>query len=104
MNTTKGRFRYRLSWNFDLFSGKKIIRQLVLTFISFILLNLNAKAQKTIDTTAIVNNMAAKGNRRRIQRLKVNLSPQYNSVNADIGSFIEVILADAALKRLKDFT
>ena len=61
MNTIMGRFRHRLSGNFDIFFGKKIIRQLVLTFISFILLNLNAKAQKTIDTTAIVNSIFPRG-------------------------------------------
>ena len=61
MDTIKGRFRHRLSRNFDIFFGKKIIRQLVLTFISFILLNLNAKTQKTIDTTAIVNSIFPRG-------------------------------------------
>jgi 4-carboxymuconolactone decarboxylase len=61
MNTIKRRFRRRLPRNFDIFFGKKIIRQLMLTFISLILLNLNAKAQKTIDTTAIVNSIFPRG-------------------------------------------
>ena len=61
MNTIKGRYRHRSSRNFDIFFGKKIIRQLVLTFLSFILLNLNAKAQKTMDTTAIVNSIFPRG-------------------------------------------
>jgi len=61
MNTIMGRFRHRLSRNFDIFFGKKIIKQLVLTFIIFILLNLNATAQKTIDTTAIVNSIFPRG-------------------------------------------
>ena len=56
-----GGFRHRLSGNFDVFFDKKIIRQSVLTFISFILLNLNAKAQKTIDTAAVVNSIFPRG-------------------------------------------
>jgi hypothetical protein len=61
VSTIKERFSHRLSGNFDIFFGKKIIRQFVLTFISFILLNLNATAQKTIDTTAIVNSIFPRG-------------------------------------------
>ena len=61
MNIIKERFRHRLSGNFDMFFGKKIITQLVLTLISFILLHLHAKAQKTIDTAAIVNSIFPRG-------------------------------------------
>ena len=61
MNTIKRRFRHRSSGNFDIFLGKKIIDQLALTLISFILLNLHAKAQKTIDTAAIVNSIFPRG-------------------------------------------
>ena len=61
MNTIKERCRHRVPGNFDIYFGKKIIRQLVLTFIGFILLNLNAKAQKIIDTTAIINSIFPRG-------------------------------------------
>lgn len=61
MNTIKGRFRRRLSGNFDICFCEKIIKQLVLHFISFILFNVNAKAQKPIDTTAIVNSIFPRG-------------------------------------------
>lgn len=61
MNTIKEKFRHRLSGNFEIVIGKKIIRPLVLTVMSFIWLNLNAKAQKTIDTAAIVNSIFPRG-------------------------------------------
>lgn len=61
MNTLKEIFKHRLSENFEVFSGKKIIRLLTLAFIGFILLNPNAKAQKVIDTTAIVNSIFPRG-------------------------------------------
>lgn len=61
MTTTNGRYSHKLLRNFDIFFGTKIIRQLALTFISFILLNLHAKAQKKIDTTAIINSILPRG-------------------------------------------
>lgn len=61
MTTVKERCIYRLAKIFEIFFCEKIIRKLVLTFISFILLNLNATAQKPIDTAAIVNSIFPRG-------------------------------------------
>jgi len=57
MNAIKQKFRQRLSMDFDISFGKRTIRQFVLIFLSFILLSLNTKAQKKIDTIAIVNSI-----------------------------------------------
>jgi quercetin dioxygenase-like cupin family protein len=61
MNTIKERFIHRSSRGFNIFFGKKIIGRLVLTFISFILLNLSAKAQKTMDTAVTINSIFPRG-------------------------------------------
>ena len=73
MITKTGTYRRRLLKKFDIFFGEKNIRPIVLTCISFILLNLNAKAQKTMDTTAIVNSIFPLGE-------KVASSNNFNGV------------------------
>jgi len=61
MNTLKERFEYKSSNIFFAFIGKKIFGLCVLIFPIFILLNIPAKAQQAIDTTAIINSIFPRG-------------------------------------------
>lgn len=61
MSEIKRKFRQRLSTDFDISIGKRIIRQLVLIFLSFISTCLHTNAQKKIDTVAVVNSIFPRG-------------------------------------------
>lgn len=61
MNTIKGRLRNRLPGNYNRSFSAKITSRLVFTFLSFIILNLYAQAQKTTDTAAIINSIFPRG-------------------------------------------
>jgi len=73
MTAANRKWSERLSVEFDISFKKRAIRQLILIFLSFILLSLNLKAQGKVDTVAIVNSIFPRGE-------KVASSNNFNGV------------------------